>query len=94
MPPENTANFDQLDELIQQRQWQAALVLAKQLHREKHDQAMAHFHVHGYWFYLAWKQHNLAMMMGQILPLLFALPVSWLHKGFGIAIRAHKHQAD
>lgn len=82
--------FDTVRQLMQDKHLTEALALIKKLHIDVHDQAINHLQVHIHWFCIGYQMQNLKIMSGQILPIIFALPVSFFHRSFGLAIKAHK----
>lgn len=84
--------LDDIRLLMLNKQMAEALAMIKQCHRDFHDQAIDHLKVHVLWFTIGYKTANISMMCGQVLPLLFALPVSFFHRSFGIAIKAHRNE--
>lgn len=84
--------FNEVITLIEQRQLDEALSRIKVLHITCHDRAGVHQQVHLLWLYIGFKKGDGKIMAGQLLPLIFAIPVSWVHRCFGIAVKAHKQQ--
>ncbi len=86
----NKNTLNDVRQLMLNHQMTDALTLIKQCHIDYHDQAINHLKVHILWFSIGYKMANLKIMAGQILPLIFALPVSFFHRCLGVAIKAHK----
>lgn len=84
------SQFNTIQLLISQQQYDDALTSIKALHIEVHDRPVLHFRVHQHWLLLAIKKQHKGMMLGQILPLIFAIPVSWFHHYAGLAVKSHK----
>lgn len=76
--------------LMEQQAWQEADERIRYFHRTFHHQALNHEKLHWLWIKLNYRQKNYAGAIWQILPLIFAIPVSWAHRLTGLALPAHK----
>lgn len=61
----------------------ACLAALERAHDAGHDHARIHFGVHTTWMRLAVRTGNLRMALGQVAPILFAVPVSVFHSVSG-----------
>ena len=59
---------------------EACLAALETAHKEGHDHARIHFGVHTTWMTLALRTKNVRMALGQVAPILFAVPVSLVHR--------------
>lgn len=59
---------------------EACLTSLETAHRKGHDHARIHFAVHTTWLALAWKRGSARMALGQVAPILFAVPVSFVRR--------------
>jgi hypothetical protein len=62
----------------------------EQAHVLGHDRAFVHLAVHLKWLQLAVSARNPGMAMGQVLPILFAVPVSLVQRYAGLALPGRK----
>lgn len=84
------ANFDELfagiDDQIDAAQYEAAHARLEALHLEHHCEPFVHLRIHALRWRIAVRQRNAMGMMGQILPILFAVPVSYVQRRWGLAL--------
>ena len=60
------------------------------LHIAVHEQAALHQRVHLLWFRLGRAQRSVRMQAGQVFPIVFAVPVSLVHRYLGLAVGRHR----
>ena len=88
--PDFPSARNEINRLIQAQDWPNAHERIRYFHRVFHQQAVHHEKLHWLWIRLCYHQHNYAGMAWQLLPLIFAVPVSWLHRITNIALPDHK----
>ena len=73
-------------EAIKKDDFEAAEVFLEQAHRWGHDMALVHFRVHYLLLRIGWLSKRPVVLVSQILPLIFAIPVSWVQHYLGLAL--------
>ena len=60
------------------------------LHVAVHEQAALHQRVHLQWFRLGRARGSVRAQVGQVFPIVFAVPVSLVHRYLGVAVGRHR----
>ena len=86
MQPSFDELFADIEASIDARQYDAARERLEALHIEYHDAPFVHLRIHVLQLRIARRQRSARGVMGQILPILFAVPVSYVQRHWGLAL--------
>ncbi|HSB96040.1 MAG TPA: DUF3703 domain-containing protein [Spongiibacteraceae bacterium] len=78
--------FAAIEPLVQMGQYDSAKQQLEDIHIEFHDDAFVHLQVHRWLFRIARIQRAAGRMVGQIVPIIFAVPTSWVQRYIGLAL--------
>jgi hypothetical protein len=78
--------FAEVEQLLAAEQYDAAWQQLEAIHIEHHDEAFVHLRIHVLQWRIARRQHNRRRQVGQILPIIFAVPVSYVQRYLGLAL--------
>ena len=78
--------FAAIEPLVQTAQYDAAKQQLEEIHIEYHDDAFVHLQVHRWLLRIARIQRDRRRMLGQIVPIIFALPTSIVQRYLGLAL--------
>jgi len=78
--------FAAIEPLVQAGQFDSAKQQLEDIHIEYHDDAFVHLQVHRWLFRIARIQRQGGRMLGQIAPIIFAVPTSWVQRYMGLAL--------
>lgn len=84
--------FADVETLVRSGQLEAAKQQLEVIHIDFHDDAFVHLYVHVWQFRIARTQRNARRLIGEILPIMFAVPTSYVQKYLGLALASRmKH---
>lgn len=86
MQPSFDELFAGIDASIDAKEYDAAREHLEALHIEYHDASFVHLRIHVLQLRIARRQRNVRGVVGQILPILFAVPVSYVQRHWGLAL--------
>lgn len=78
--------FAALTPLLQTAQYTTAKEQLEAIHIEYHDDAIVHLQVHVQLFKIARAQRDWRRLIGQIVPIIFAVPTSLVQRYLGLAL--------
>ncbi|MCA9575205.1 MAG: DUF3703 domain-containing protein [Polyangiales bacterium] len=82
--------IEAIEHAIHERAFDDAEQQLVSLHIAVHEQAALHQRVHLLWFRLGRAQRSVRMQAGQVFPIVFAVPVSLVHRYLGLAVGRHR----
>lgn len=82
--------FAELDELIDTAQYAAAKQRLADLHIAYHDVGGVHLRVHLSLMRIARRERDVRRMIGEILPVMFAVPTSLVQRYLGLALPSRR----
>jgi hypothetical protein len=86
--------FAVVEQQIASAQYDAANRQLEEIHIERHDEAFVHLRIHMLQWRIARLQRNRRRQVGQILPILFAVPVSYVQRYLGLALPSRLRGKD
>jgi hypothetical protein len=78
--------FAEAERLIVEAQYEAANEQLEAIHAEYHCEPFVHLRIHVMQWRIARRQGRVLKQMGQILPIVFSVPVSWVQRHLGLAL--------
>jgi uncharacterized protein DUF3703 len=75
-----------IEPLLQTAQYELAKQRLEEIHIEFHDEAFVHLQVHRWLLRIARIQGDRRRMISEILPIIFAVPVSYVQRYIGLAL--------
>jgi hypothetical protein len=78
--------FNAIEPLLQTAQFELAKQRLEEIHIEYHDDAFVHLQVHRSLLRIARIQRDRRRMLGQIVPIIFAVPTSIVQRYLGLAL--------
>jgi hypothetical protein len=78
--------FAQAQQLIDAGQYEAANEQLEIIHIAQHEEPFVHLRIHVLQWRIARLQRNRMRQVGQVLPILFAVPVSYVQRYLGLAL--------
>lgn len=82
--------FEGVASLIEARDYAAANRRLEAIHIEYHDDALVHLAIHVQQLRIARRERKAWRMLGQVLPILFAVPVSYVQRYLGLALPSRR----
>jgi hypothetical protein len=82
--------FAAVDELIGTEQYAAAKQRLAELHVAYHDAGRVHLRVHLSLMRIARRERDLRRIVGEILPVMFAVPTSLVQRYLGLALPSRR----
>jgi hypothetical protein len=86
--------FAVLEPLLQAAQYTAAKQQLEAIHLEYHDDAIVHLQVHLQLFKIARAQRDTRRLIGQIVPIIFAVPTSLVQRYLGLALPSRMRKME
>lgn len=86
--------FADIDALIAAGRYDAADRQLEEIHIDHHDEPFVHLRVHVLQLRIARRQRNIRRAAGQILPIVFAVPVSYVQRQWGLALPSRMKSRD
>jgi len=80
--------------LLQTAQYAAAKQQLEAIHIEFHDDAVVHLQVHVQLFKIARTQRDWRRLIGQIVPIIFAIPTSLVQRYLGLALPSRMRKME
>ena len=74
------------------RDLDAADRIMRRAHLFVHRKGELHFKLHINWLKLGWRARSFSIILKQVFPVLFAIPVSFFHRRFNWVIAHHKSE--
>ena len=84
--PNSDELFAGIDELIETAQYDAAKARLADIHACHHDAARVHLRVHLLLMRIGRRQRDARRVVGEILPVVFAVPTSLVQRHLGLAL--------
>lgn len=78
--------FAVVEQQIASAQYDAANQQLEETHIQQHDEAFVHLRIHVLQWRIARLQRNRMRQLGQVFPILFAVPVSYVQRYLGLAL--------
>jgi hypothetical protein len=78
--------FTEVEQLIGDARYDAANRQLETIHIAQHDEPFVHVRIHLMQWRIARLQRNGLRQVGQILPIVFAVPVSYVQRYLGLAL--------
>ncbi len=82
--------LSEIKSLIANKNKKQALELLTKLHIQAHVDFLLHFKVHWQWMRLGITTLSAGIIIKQILPLIFAIPVTFCQRYFGLVLARHR----
>lgn len=82
--------FEGVETLIDSADYTLASQRLEEIHIEYHDDAFVHLRIHVLQLRIARRQRNAWRVLGQVLPIVFAVPVSYVQRYLGLALPSRK----
>ena len=86
--------FAAIEPLLQTVQYAAAKQQLEAIHIEFHDDAIVHLQVHLQLFKIARVQRDWRRLIGQIVPIIFAMPTSLVQRYLGLALPSRMRKME
>jgi hypothetical protein len=86
--------FAEVEQLMAAEDLAAAVQQLDTLHVEHHDEPFVHLRIHVLQWRIARRQRDLSRQIGQILPVIFAVPVSYVQRYLGLALPSRTKKGD